>query len=222
MKILFDPDATGQAAGGGTGASSTPADANPPEGASSTPAIDANKDFADLAVAALEKEHPSTLETPPASSAGKDGQSAQADGDVGKTNKTPEGEQTPPAAQQATPAKGEFEDLPFHKHERFVAIVKERNDFKSVVEKAKPQLERLDGLDSFCNQNGITAQQFQNVMEITALINTNPTEALKRLQPTLEHLQKHEGQVLPPELQAEVDSGKLPLEYAQRIAKAET
>lgn len=214
MRILFDPSVPDA-----PGASSTPSvpDANVPAPVSSASApADANtpdntKPFDEQAAAATAKRFDKEPVVPAAPSAAEPAPTKPAlPGDVQNPNKTEE-----------LRSSGEFEDLPFHKHERFQQVVKERKEFKESLERIRPQVERLGVIDDFCNRNRINPEQYKDALEIQALINSNPAKAWERLQPVIEHLQKYQGMSLSTDLQEAVDAGKLPLEYAQRLAAAE-
>lgn len=168
---------------------------------------DANKgDFADQAIAAMVEK---AKEKSPSESS---------------PEKTAETQEEKPAGEISNPnpteAKGEFDDLPFHKHERFQQLVKERGEYKKQIEDQKESLDWLSNHDKFCQSHGITGEQFKNLMEIQALINTNPTEAHKRIQPLVEYLGQFTGSKLPEDLQKKVESGTIDMESAQELAAA--
>ena len=56
-------------------------------------------------------------------------------------------------------------------------------------------------------------------MEVQALLNTNPAEALKRLLPIVQELQGFTGDRLPADLQKEVDAGDMKFERAKELAQ---
>jgi hypothetical protein len=193
----------------------------PPEAPS--PSVDAKpteKPWDEQAADATIQKHPS-IPTPPPVEAKPDsslatppGQEAApaASGDVSKSNKTPD---------PKTVDGESFAHLPFHEHQDFKKLVAERKELRETVANVRPLAERQQVLDTYCQANGITSQQFRDVMEITALINTNPAEARRRLKPTLDYLDKFEGTALPPDLQQQVEAGTVPLEIARRLAAAE-
>jgi hypothetical protein len=205
-------------------ASSPPADAKPnTPPVESSPTVDAKpteKSWDEQAADATIEKHPSIPATPTAeakpdsSPTTPPGQEAApaASGDVRKSNKT---------AEPKTEDGESFAHLPFHEHQDFKKLVAERKELRETVANVKPLAERQQVLDSYCQANGITSQQFRDVMEITALINTNPAEARRRLKPTLDYLDKFEGTALPPDLQQQVEAGTVPLEIARRLAAAE-
>lgn len=138
-------------------------------------------------------------------------------GDVQQLNKTDEAK--PQADVQSIP-KSEYDHLPFHQHEDFRKLVKERNELREARDTVKPTVERLKAIDDFCTASGITGQQFKAALEIQALLNTNPQEAWKRLQPVVEQLTRFTGQgtiPLPDDLRAEVEAGTLSEARARQI-----
>lgn len=220
--ILLDPDAN-------DGGNSSPLpDANQgstastprqQDGDSSPSSNDAKKDFAELAIDAVTKKSDDSSASTPAP---KDEQTSTAPskGDVSNSNQTANTEAQ--KVEKETKGAEDFSDLPFHKHERFQEIVKQRKDAQDSLAAAQPYLQKAKVIDDFMAANGITPQQFKDIMEIQALLNSNPMEAKKRLQPVLEYLGKFEGMELPQDLQAEVDAGTLSLERARQIVSLTT
>lgn len=104
-------------------------------------------------------------------------------------------------------------------YERFDEVVKEKNDFKGRLDEWEPLVKAHKSVVDYCQQNGVTAEQYQQALELVALINTNPAEALKRLSPVLENLRGFDGEILPADLAAEVASGDLSDERARELAQ---
>lgn len=198
------------------GASSAPADANDKTASSTVDdAKGGQPSFDEQALAETMKNHPAEesakkADVPPSPSDGKEGQATEP--------KAPEaGEQ-----KQVEPKKeDDFSHLPFHEHEDFKKLVSSRNEARQQAETLKPLAERQSTIEQYCLSNGITPQQFREALEIQALINSDPTKAAERLKPVFEQLAKFQGTSLPKDLQEQVDAGTLPLEYAQRLARAE-
>lgn len=168
-------------------------------------------DFADLATAATLKQHKDTEDSHSAPSPEKKEEIAKA---VTPPSETTEKDKNSPG--------DDFTNLPFHKHERFQSLLKERDEARQQATTYKQDVERLSTIDSFCKTNGINGQQFKEVMEIAALLNTNPSEARKRLQPTIQFLAQFEGTHLPEDLAQEVEKGSLQIERAREIASLRT
>ena len=106
-------------------------------------------------------------------------------------------------------------------YERFREVAQERQTFKQQIEALQPKVQNYDNIVKFCKDHFITPDQHKTVMEIQALLNTNPAEALKRLEPIVDSLKGFTGGKLPPDLQKDVDEGRLTVEHARRIARAE-
>ncbi len=104
-------------------------------------------------------------------------------------------------------------------YERFQEVVAERNQVKQTFEQVQPAVESYNKIQSYCESNGITPEQFSQTLEVQALLNSDPEEALKRLLPIVEGLQGFTGNKLPADLQGEVDSGELSLARAKEIAQ---
>lgn len=209
-------------------------DANIEEG--SSPALDATKTESSAVATTDAKQQPSTLEaavdellterkkteepqTEPSTDAKGPKAADAAEGNVQKLNQTEE-----PAAKLPPVPGDEFKDLPFHKHERFQQLVKERNELKAATEKVKDPLDRITAIDNYCNEHRINGDQFRQALEIVALLNNDPKKAWEKLQPTLQQLQQYVGQgdiSLPPDLQQAVEAGTLDVNYARRIVAAE-
>ncbi len=111
-------------------------------------------------------------------------------------------------------------ELPFHKHPRFQEVIKERSTFKQKSEELTPFAERAKSIDSYCQKHGISGEEFNSVMELTALTHVNPAEALKALRTYVETLEVSLGNKLPSDLQKEVDDGTLSVERAKELTNA--
>jgi hypothetical protein len=151
------------------------------------------------------------------------------DGTKPEEKKTSEGEKEEPLADgeakkaDEKPTDEDGKELPpFHEHPRWKEMVEERNTLREqakAVEAVKPLVEQQRSIVDYCQQNGVTPEQFKNGLEILALINTNPAEAVKKLQPIMEQLGQFDGSKLPSDLENAVAEGKIELEFAQEMAK---
>jgi hypothetical protein len=243
---LFSPDvAEGGTASGGVDSSTTAqTDVQP---ADSSPAAKDVKDktpvsFEEAAIAETLKRHPAKGQNDKASDSSSTETSTEAEasesGGIQELNATEDKENSHVQDTEDGQAKDtessktedgktknkskvekpdDFSDVPFHKHERFKSLLKDRNELRETTAKLEPVVKRMTMIDSYCQQHGITPAQFKDAIEITALINTNPLEARKRLNPMLEHLGRFQGDVLPADLKAEVDAGTLSIERAKQI-----
>lgn len=113
------------------------------------------------------------------------------------------------------------EKLPFHKHARFQELIQEKNAAKQEVEKVKPLVDQATALNAFMRDNNIPLTDLQTHLQFMQTVRKNPSEALKILKPIYEQLAMLSGELISPELQAEVAAGTLSQERAQQIARAE-
>lgn len=103
-------------------------------------------------------------------------------------------------------------------YERFQELVSERDNIKREYESAQPKITNYDNIVKHCAQHNITPEQFHEVMNVQALLNTDPAKALEKLLPIVEQLQQFTGMKVPADLQKEVDDGTISLERAKEIA----
>jgi hypothetical protein len=112
---------------------------------------------------------------------------------------------------------------PFNEHPRWKEVTTERNELRSKVDEYerdwKPLVTQQRGIVDYCNQNGISPDQFQQLLEVGALMNSNPREALKRIQPVIETLKQYDETALPPDLEKRVVDEELDIDTAKEIAQ---
>lgn len=127
-----------------------------------------------------------------------------------------------PAEAEKAEDKAETDDesLPFHKHPRFQEVIKERDTAKQEAEELKPQAQRLKSIDSYCQQNGITNEEFSSALEIAALLHKDPKAARQRLNEYVENIDVALGDKLPSDLQKKIDDGVIDIETAKEVASA--
>ena len=184
--------------GTGTGAAPTLNDST----ASSSPAVDkdAKKEtLLDVVKSAFDGKDPAASSNAKAQSAPAPGQPNDAQGKDSQVQKDG------PEAQQ---------DLPFHNHPRWKAMIAER-------ESLKPAAEQYGKITSFMQTNNLSPQEMAEGLHVMALMKTNPVAAYQQLQGYIQNLAKFTGDVLPPELKAKVDEGLTDPETAKRLAQLE-
>lgn len=137
-----------------------------------------------------------------------------ADRTASPTEQKKDGEE-PPAetSKPKEPDNENFSDVPFHKHPRFQQVLRERNTFR---EDAK----RYQNIETFLENNGLSAQDAAEALLIRGLANTNPQAALERLMPQLQRLFEAAGEVLPPDLKQLVDAGQMTPDAALAVSRA--
>ena len=105
------------------------------------------------------------------------------------------------------------EEVPFHEHPRWQQVNKELGE-------AKPLAERAKKLDQYLTETGITNTQFEDMLKIGALMNTDPAKALEALRPYVEALESYQGLRLPDDLKKKLDDGVIDEETAKELAQA--
>ena len=115
--------------------------------------------------------------------------------------------------------KPEDKDLPFHKEPRFQELVTQKNEARQQYEAVKPLAEQAKVLNEFLTGNNIPPQEFQAALQYLQLKRTNPVAAYQQLKVDFDALALMNGEVLPPDLQAEVASGVMTPERAKELAR---
>ena len=108
------------------------------------------------------------------------------------------------------------ETVPYN---RFKEVNESVKTLQSQVEEYKPVVDAHKGVVDFCEQNGISPQQFTEALQLAATINTNPSEAVGKLSALLDELQGLTGDKLPTDLQAKVNAGDMLLDDAKELAR---
>lgn len=108
--------------------------------------------------------------------------------------------------------KANAEDTRFDKHPRFQKLLGENKELKPLADSAR-------AVNGYCEQHGITTQQFNAALEMAAFMNVDPMKAREAMRPYWESLQAYAGETLPKDLQEKVDAGKIEVSDAKEIAK---
>jgi len=152
----------------------------------------------DVAKAALEESNKA-----PSAEQGKDqsGSTIDQDQDRAEVKK----EETS-AEQETEEEKG---PIPY---ERFAEVNTVKNTLEAKVKEYEPLVEAQQSVVKFCQENSISEEQFRNGMQILALINSDPIEAKKLIEPIWNQLSGLTGEVLPADLQQELDEARQELQ----------
>ncbi len=128
----------------------------------------------------------------------------------------------PPAEPEATveepeapkePDDEDYSDVPFHKHPRFQQLLRK--------EKAsREDAQRYQNVQNFMDSQGLGSEEAADLLIIGGLMQTNPVEAWRRAKRTIQKLLIAAGEVLPPDLQQQVQSGKLNPQSAMAESRA--
>jgi len=104
-------------------------------------------------------------------------------------------------------------------YERFKEVNEAKSTLEAKVQEYEPLAQAQQGIATFCEQNSITPEQFQQGMQMLALVNTNPMEAKKMLEPIWNQLSGLTGDQLPADLAKKVEDGVIDEETAREVAR---
>ena len=90
--------------------------------------------------------------------------------------------------------------LPFHKHPRWQAVIKERDSFRVTAEASKEKAAQFDAISDYMTESQLTPDEVNKGFVIMAAIRNNPAEALKMLMETVGNLRQMTGDELPQEV----------------------
>ena len=140
--------------------------------------------------------------------------------EVEKTSEKEEGEQKTVDEKATTEEKKEDDKGPVP-YDRFAEVNKAKNEAEEQVAALKGKADAQDQVIAFCTEAGISGSEFEWLLNLGKAIKTDPASAWKQLSPIVERLQTFQGERLPADLQAAVDSGEMTLPMAKRLAAAE-
>jgi hypothetical protein len=99
--------------------------------------------------------------------------------------------------------------------------LKEANQRVTAAEQQfKPGHENFERLVQFTRTNGLAAEEVQQGLTIMALMKNDPVRALEMLKPHLEGLNAFVGNILPADIQRQVDAGELTEAHARQLVAA--
>ena len=139
---------------------------------------------------------------------------------------------TPPENQDKAEEDDEEDDgadhgEPFGRHPRWQKMVAARNEyrekastFSQEVEQLRPQAEQYGLIEQYMQSNGLNSAEVIDGFKIMALMKQDPSAAREALAVQLHRLDSFLGNVLPPELQAQVDEGFTTEEIAREVVRA--
>ncbi|MBL4766292.1 MAG: hypothetical protein JKY94_00965 [Rhodobacteraceae bacterium] len=157
---------------------------------------------ADLLSVVQDVVNPSSDEEAAASEDGKD------DDAEGQSSSSEDGEV------QDAASSDEDEQVPFHEHPRWQALLKERDELRV-------QAESYGQLQNFIQESSLSTDEFNEGMQIMRAMKLNPAGALEYLRHYVREVEAFVGASLPPELQKRVDDGFLTNEDALLISQAQ-
>ncbi len=105
---------------------------------------------------------------------------------------------------------------------RIRQLLTQRGEFEERAKAAESKAELFGRIETFADQNGLSGEDVEGLLEIGALVRGDPFKALDRLTPIYSELLKRTGHVLPAPIQERVQQGYLTEEDARRLVQAET
>lgn len=112
----------------------------------------------------------------------------------------------------AEPDNEDFADVPFHQHPRFRELIAQRNDLRAPAESYRK-------IESFLTENAVKPEEASEALQWVALMKSDPAKAWEQIKPTIQGLLLTIGEVLPPDIRAQVASGQLSADVAKALAK---
>lgn len=107
----------------------------------------------------------------------------------------------------------DYSDVPFSKHPRFKKLIAQRNELRV-------DAVRYRNVQTFLDNNGLTADEAGDMLVIGALAKTDPAEAWKQVKPWVQKLLIAAGEVLPEDVQQRVQAGEISQEAALELTRA--
>lgn len=102
---------------------------------------------------------------------------------------------------------------------RFQMLANEAKTARTELEAATPKAKNWDDMVRWVKESNVTQQDVGTGLELMRLVRNDPHKALEAIGPIVEHLRKVTGDVLPEDLQAEVDAGRASEDIARELAK---
>lgn len=136
--------------------------------------------------------------------------------DTNKKEESKEGEKKDETVVQPN----ELEDKKFSPtaNERIRKLANEKTEYEKKVKEYEPVVQRMQNVESYCQRNNISADDYQQALELSALVKSNPQEAVKKLSSIVDNIKQATGESLPPDLQTRVNEGTLSVEDGKEMA----
>jgi len=130
-----------------------------------------------------------------------------------------EGEEVEESDEEAEAEKGEerdaddYSDVPFSSHPRFRQLIAEKNSYKE-------DAQRYQNVQGFIDSVGISPEEARDALMIAGHVRTNPVEAWRMLQPTVQKLLVAAGEILPDDLRGLVERGEMSQAAALEVSRS--
>lgn len=148
----------------------------------------------------------------------KKGTEASPASESGKDQVKPENTSGNVAEGEGDPTEDEIKSYAPNSQRRIRQLLGQRDDFKLQAERLQPRAEQNDRLVAYMRENEITAQELNNVLEITRVINAGDySKALQLVAPIYQELASRAGEVIPKDLQERVRLGHISEQDAREL-----
>lgn len=111
-------------------------------------------------------------------------------------------------------------------YNRFKKVIDQRNDYKERISSLEREAqsfkqghEQFQAISGFMRENEVSAQDASEALQIAALINHDPQQAMQMLTPIVQRLQQFTGDILPDDLQQQVDTGEISEQAARELVR---
>lgn len=128
------------------------------------------------------------------------------------TEAAKDGQQDADPATTKEPDNTDYSDVPFNKHPRFREVVTKMKAFET-------DAVRYRNVENFIAEQGLGAEEAADLLRIGGLMKTNPAEAWRQMQPTVENVLRAAGELLPDDLKQRVQAGQLDQDTAAELSR---
>ena len=118
------------------------------------------------------------------------------------------------------PKPEEDEKLPFHKHPRWQAVLKERDESREQATAFREKATQFDAISDYMAESRLTPEEVNRGFEIMAAIRNDPSKAFEMLSETMTFLRGVTGEDLPPDVVQLVEDGEMTEAAGRQLAKA--
>ena len=118
------------------------------------------------------------------------------------------------------PSEDELKTWKAKTRKRFEQLQTRLRDSNERLEKAEADAGLYKQFTGFLDTNGITQEEANQLFDIGAMMKNDPFRALEALRPHYENLLKMTGNVLPADLQQQVDQGYISQQHAVELSQA--
>lgn len=113
----------------------------------------------------------------------------------------------------------EWKAIPAVTRQRIQQYRKRVSELNVSVQGMTPKAATYDNLSSWMAKSNVSQEGFIGALELEALLKSDPLAALNRLRPVVVQLAQLAGEILPDDLQDEVDKGTINVDHAKELVR---